>query len=167
MRRARTALATAVVAALVGLLLLPGSAAAHTPLVASNPPADTIVDLAPDHVVLEFEEPVAADDDSVVVTDSDGKDRAVGVLRSINGRLVSVVVDPLGPSGEWQVDFQVRGDDGHLVDGSFGFGVGEGATLAAGTGISPLSAVAVILLVMTGGFLVLAPRLVRSVEGLR
>ena len=160
-------MATAVVAALVGLLLLPGSAAAHTPLVASNPPADTIVDLAPDHVVLEFEEPVAADDGSVVVTDSDGKDRAVGVLRSINGRLVSVVVDPLGPSGEWQVDFQVRGDDGHLVDGSFGFGVGEGATLAAGTGISPLSAVAVILLVMTGGFLVLAPRLVRSVEGLR
>jgi methionine-rich copper-binding protein CopC len=150
----------AVVALLGAIVLAPGSAQAHTPLVSSNPAAGSVQDVAPDHVVLEFDEPVAADDGSVVVRDSEGRDRVAGVLRSVNGRLVSVVLDPDGPTGAWEVSFRVVGQDGHLVTGDFGFSVGEGGA-ATGFALSASAAASVIVLLVATGFLVLVPRVSR------
>jgi hypothetical protein len=123
-----------------------------------------VLDLAPDHVVLEFEEPVAADDGSVVVRDSEGRDRVAGVLRSANGRLVSVVLDPDGPSGAWEVTYRVIGQDGHVVTGDFGFSVGESATGVNGFALSASAAASVIVLLAATGFLVLVPRVSRRAE---
>jgi copper transport protein len=152
------AVATLLAAAIV---LAPGSAQAHTPLVSSSPAEGSVLERAPDHVVLEFEEPVAADNGSVVVQDSEGRDRVAGVLRSANGKLVSVVLDPNGPSGAWKVAFQVRGGDGHLVTGDFGFSVGAGGAAATGFALSASAAASVIVLLVATGLLVLLPRVSR------
>lgn len=163
-RRARRALALLVAAVLVAIALLPATAEAHTPLVASNPAPGDVVDLAPDHVVLEFDQPVAADEGSVVVRDAEGRDRTAGVLRSISGTLVSVVLDPQGPAGAWEVAYRVRGGDGHLVTGDFGFDVGQSTATATGFSLSASSAATIIVLLLAGGVLVLVPRVVTRDE---
>lgn len=161
-QRIRGCLAAALTTLLAAAIVLaPASAQAHTPLVSSNPAAGSVQELAPDHVVLEFDEPVAAGDGSVVVRDSEGQDRVAGVLRSANGRLVSVVLDPDGPSGAWEVGYQVRGQDGHLVTGDFAFSVGEGAASVGGFVLSASTAASVIVLLAATGFLVLVPRVSR------
>jgi methionine-rich copper-binding protein CopC len=156
-RRAPRGLGLAVATVLGAIVLLPGAAEAHTPLVASNPVPGSVLDLAPDHVVLEFEQPVAADESSVVVRDAEGRDRTAGVLRSVSGTLISVVLDPQGPAGAWEVVYRVRGADGHLVTGTFAFSVGE-STATTPSSLSASSAATIIVLLLAGGVLVLVPR---------
>ena len=157
-----------VVAALVGAwVLMPTAASAHSELVSSNPSDGSVEDLVPDHVVLEFGEPVAVNADSVQVVGPDGADRAIGVLGSTTGRLVSVAVEPVEQEGSWQVRYRVLGGDGHVVSGRVDFNVGTSSGGVASFELTPASAATIILLVAASGYLVLAPRLVRDLEGVR
>ena len=166
-RRARARLLTAFAALAAAVVLVPTSASAHSDLVASNPSDDSVVDHAPDHVVLEFVDPVAVADDSVQVVGPDGEDRAIGVLGSDTGRLVSVVVDPGGKRGSWQIRYRVLGADGHAVSGRVDFSVGEPSGSLGGLDLTPLAAGAIVVLAASGGYLLLAPRLVRDLEDVR
>lgn len=166
-RRTRARLLPAIAALAASVVFMPTNASAHTDLVSSNPSDGSVVDFVPDHVVLEFADPVATDADSVQVLGPDGKDRAIGVLGSNTGRLVSVVVDPGGSQGSWQVRYDVLGSDGHAVSGRMDFSVGEPSGVLGGLDLSPLSASALIVLVAAGGYLLMAPRLARDLEGVR
>ena len=79
-RRARARLLTAIAALAASVVLVPTSASAHSELVASNPSDDSVVDHVPDHVVLEFVDPVSVDDDSVQVVGPDGEVLEQGLL---------------------------------------------------------------------------------------
>lgn len=125
-----------VLGALVAVLLLPVGAQAHTGLVSSSPGNGERLDAAPSHVVLEFGAPVSAGDASVVVLDGDGTQRAEAVLISYTGRAASVLLTPGGAVGRWQVRYEVRGADGHLVAGALGFGVA--AATARGAAVLPV-----------------------------
>lgn len=158
----------AALGALVALLVsVPAPASAHTDLVSSNPAHESVMDFVPDHVVLEFDEPVGIDNDSVQVIGPDGDDRAIGVLGSDTGRLVSVAMDPNEKEGSWQVRYRVLGVDGHVVSGRLDFAVGESSPPLGGLEISPLAASALVVLLAAGGYLLMAPRLARDLEGVR
>ena len=79
-QRIRGCLAAALTTMLAAAIVLtPASAQAHTPLVSSNPAAGSVQELAPDHVVLEFEEePVLAEDVVLAEPDHDARRRQHG-----------------------------------------------------------------------------------------
>ena len=166
-RRARARLLTAIAALAASVVLVPTGASAHSELVASNPSDDSVVDHIPDHVVLEFVDPVSVDDDSVQVVGPDGEDRAIGVLGSDTGRLVSIVVGSGGSRGSWQIRYRVLGADGHAVSGRVDFSVGEPSGGLGGLELTPLAAGSIIVLVAAVGYLFMAPRLVRDLEEVR
>jgi methionine-rich copper-binding protein CopC len=151
-----------VVAALVTVLLSPTTAQAHTGLVGSTPaPAARLVE-PPVVVVLEFAEPVAADRGSVHVLDPGGVDRAAEVLVSHDGRVVSVVLDPRGPAGRWLVEYQVRGSDGHVVDGGLAYAVGSGDVDGWSVSLAPVPALLLIVGVGAAAYLLLVVWLRRT-----
>lgn len=166
-RRGRARLLFAFAALAASLVLVPTGASAHSELVASNPSDDSVVDFVPDHVVLEFVDPVGVGNDSVQVVGPDGEDRAIGVLGSDQGRLVSVVVGSGGKRGSWQIRYRVLGADGHAVSGRVDFSVGKPSGGLGGLELSPLSASAIVILAAAGGYLLMAPRLARDLEDVR
>jgi len=167
-RRTCARLLTAVAALAASIVVFaPTGASAHTDLVSSNPSAGSVVDHAPDHLVLEFVDPVGVDNDSVQVVGPDGEDRAIGVLGSATGRLVSVAVEPGGQRGSWQIRYRVLGADGHAVSGRLDFSVGEPSGSLGGLDLTALSAGTIIVVVAAGGYLLMAPRMVRDLEGVR
>jgi len=142
----------------VALAWAPVAAVAHTPLVSSTPTSGDRIGEPPTHVVLEFREPVSADDDSVTVAAPGGADRVEGVLVSANGRLVSAVLGAQGQQGTWVVSYRVRGSDGHLVSGRFGFTVGDGLATGALPSLQPGAAVPLLLVIAVLAFVALVPR---------
>ena len=139
-----------VLGSLVTVLLPVVPAQAHTGLVASAPADGERLAVEPSHVVLEFAAPVSAGDDAVRVLDGRGVQRAEAVLLAHTGRTASVVLAPGGAAGRWQVRYEVRGADGHLVLGDLAFGVSAPASRSsAALPVLPATALA-------GGVLVAA-----------
>lgn len=138
--------------ALVLLLTVP--AQAHTGLVSSAPEDGERLDVAPSHVVLEFAAPVSVTDASVRVLDGRGAQRAEAVLLSHTGRDASVVLAPGGDAGRWQVRYEVRGEDGHLITGALGFGV-DAAAARSSAALPALPAAGTAALALVAALLVL------------
>lgn len=139
---------------LVVVLLLAVPAQAHTGLVASAPADGERLDAVPSHVVLEFAGPVSAGDSSVQVLDGRGAQRGEAVLLSHTGRAASVVLAPGGAAGSWQVQYEVRGEDGHLITGALGFGV-DAAAVRSSAALPVLPATATAAAALVVGMLVL------------
>jgi hypothetical protein len=76
-------------------------------------------------------------------------------------------MDPNEKEGSWQVRYRVVGLDGHAVSGRVDFSVGEASPALGGLDISPLAASSLIVLLAAGGYLLMAPRLARDLEGVR
>jgi methionine-rich copper-binding protein CopC len=127
--RART-LVLALLAALVGGALLAAPAQAHDRLVASTPSADQSVDVAPDQLVLSFSNEPLDLGHTVVVRDAAGAEVAVGEP-VVAGRDVDVALPPL-PAGAYTVVWRVVSQDGHPIEGTYGF--------AVTTGVAPTTA---------------------------
>lgn len=119
------ALVVAVVAAVAGLVLAAAPAQAHDRLVGSSPAADQAVDVAPDQLVLSFSNEPLELGSSVAVRDASGADLAVGPPL-VSGRDVSVAL-PVAPAGAYTVVWRVVSQDGHPIEGTFGFTVTTGA----------------------------------------
>jgi copper transport protein len=120
MRLARRALAV-VVCGLVLMTALPGSAGAHAVLEKTTPGWGAVLAGTPQSITLVYDEDVVAHYARVSVVTPDGRDLA-GVPR-VSG---SVVVVPLraGSTGSYTVRWHmVAGDDGHVTEGAFSFGV--------------------------------------------
>lgn len=122
--------------ATAGVLLLAPPAQAHSGMLSSSPAEGERLEQAPSHVVLEFAAPVSASDASIRVVDGTGATRSEAVLLSHSRSVVSVLVADGGGAGVWQVRFEVRGQDGHVVAGGFDFGVD--ASAARGTAVLPV-----------------------------
>ncbi len=124
-----TRLVVGVLAALVLALWCAPSASAHTRLESTAPAAGSTSDSPVDEVALRFTLPVTSLGDGIVV---DGPAGTVAAdVASAEGGLVLVATpaEPLA-AGDYTVSWTAAAQDGHPLEGSFGFTV-------AGTGPAP------------------------------
>jgi copper transport protein len=107
--------------------LNPGAAWAHPYLVRTLPQAGYAVATPPSEIGLVFDETVTFNDDAIVV---DGQSRGIIATSpptaSRQSQKLTVQPETSLPSGRYVVRWQVIGEDGHPVTGSFSFGVGSG-----------------------------------------
>ncbi|KRA38849.1 MULTISPECIES: copper resistance protein CopC [unclassified Nocardioides] len=143
-----------VVVAVVALSALLGSgaapAAAHPNAIQSTPEAGSVAPEAPKAISIALSEPAVARGSTLKVTGPDGKVVATGpVTEKANGQILSVVPRTTLASAIYTVRWSALGDDGHVVSGSFRFGVAAangddppGAASLTGAGQRPESSAA-------------------------
>ena len=132
--RVLTALVTVVLAALA--LAGAGPAAAHAARIAADPAEDTVLTASPQRVTATFNEPMQKAFAAMTVVGPDGNLWSTGEPE-VADALVSVGVRPLGPAGDYTVNYRLTSADGHVVTGSWSF-----ALDVAGTGTPGPSATA-------------------------
>lgn len=119
---ARTATLAAAAAIALGSIAVAAPASAHDQLVASDPAADATIDALPEQLTLVYSgELIDAEDGTAVqVLSPSGED--VAGEATIDGTDVDVPLTD-GGAGDYEVTWRVVSNDGHPVDGSFGFSV--------------------------------------------
>lgn len=120
-RGSRTAFVAAAAATLVFLPLATSApASAHDQLVASDPAADSTVEVLPDELTLVFSgELIDAGDGTAVEVLSPAGDDVAGAPE-LSGTDVTVPLTG-GGAGEYEVTWRVVSNDGHPIDGTFSF----------------------------------------------
>lgn len=112
----------------IALFLLCGTgspAFADGRLVSAKPAAGARVNKAPEAVRLTFDKPVLGGGANVVnVTGPDGKPWSAGTM-GIDENVVTALLSPLGPKGEYVVDYVVRLGDPVPLTGQFRFTLTE------------------------------------------
>ena len=143
-----------VVVAVVALSALLGGgaapAAAHPNAIQSTPEAGSVAPEAPKAISIALSEPAVARGSTFEVTGPGGKAVATGpVTEKANGQILSVVPRKTLASAVYTVRWSALGDDGHVVSGSFRFGVATadgddppGAASLTGAGQRPDSSAA-------------------------
>ncbi|KRC53384.1 MULTISPECIES: copper resistance protein CopC [unclassified Nocardioides] len=143
-----------VVVAVVALSALLGGgaapAAAHPNAIQSTPEAGSVAPEAPKAISIALSEPAVARGSTFEVTGPGGKAVATGpVTEKANGQILSVVPRTTLASAVYTVRWSALGDDGHVVSGSFRFGVATadgddppGAASLTGAGQRPDSSAA-------------------------
>ncbi|MEU8560528.1 copper resistance CopC family protein [Streptomyces cyaneofuscatus] len=121
--RARFAARTLVVPAALGTLLMGAPlAAAHTDLDSSTPVAEASLAEVPESVTLTFSDPMDQKYAKVAVTSPDKQVVSQGTPQ-VDGKRVTIALDPQAPAGEYSVGYRVVSADGHPVSGSYSFTV--------------------------------------------
>jgi copper transport protein len=115
---------------LLACLLAPAGAAAHASLQESVPADGTVVEVAPDEVVLEFSGRVSAGSGSIRVFAPDEQEVQVGAPTPTDGTRITQRIDA-SAAGTYGVSYVVASEDGHVINGATTFSVGEPST---GTG---------------------------------
>ncbi|MEO7371107.1 MAG: copper resistance protein CopC, partial [Ilumatobacteraceae bacterium] len=130
LRRAACAcVAGLVLATVVGV----GTASAHAELSKSDPQPGAVLDVAPTHVTLTFNETVEISLGALRMFDGTGQSIDISTARHPDGNGSVVVVDlPQLENGSYVVDWRVVSSDSHPVHAAFTFQVGPESTLAAG-----------------------------------
>ena len=115
---------------LVAIVVAPSTAFAHAGLESSDPAPGSYLDVSPTRVVLTFDEQVASAFGSIRIVDSAARVRVETPLR--RGDTKHVVVGELDETlgdGTYVVVWRVTSSDGHPVQGSFTFTVGDATTV--------------------------------------
>lgn len=111
-------------AALCGTVFGASPAAAHDQLTGTEPRVNQIVAAMPKVVRLTFSGSPMAIGTTVLVVDAKGG-RVGSARATVKGNIVSLEL-PSAPTDAWyQVRWRVVSADGHLLSGSFDFGVGD------------------------------------------
>src|SRR4051794_4104356 len=127
------------VAALGALGTGPAAALAHPVLSGAAPSPGLVSPQSPHSVLLSLSEPAAAGGSSISVVASSGARVLLGPVRaSRDGRTLSAAVPHPLRSAVYAVRWRALGQDGHVVSGSWSFGV-AGAGGKAPAGASALS----------------------------
>ncbi|MBO0609972.1 copper resistance CopC/CopD family protein [Myceligenerans salitolerans] len=129
--------AAALIAALLLSLWCAPSAGAHTRLESTAPAAGSTSSRPVTEVTLRFTLPVSVLGDGVVIDGPEGTVEA-DVAPAEDGLVLTATPgDPLGP-GDYTVTWYAAAQDGHPLEGSFGFTVaGEGSGGSAGAAGTP------------------------------
>lgn len=117
------------------LLVVLGAASpvsAHAGLDSSTPAASSVLEEAPDSIVLDFDEAVEASLTTIEVVDQDQTAMAVGDPQEVAADASVVVADlPDLADGVYVVVWRISSVDGHIVDGAFSFQIGTEADVDA------------------------------------
>ncbi|MFF7155744.1 copper resistance protein CopC [Streptomyces sp. NPDC008139] len=152
----RLAALAACLGGLLALLLgVAAPASAHAALIRTDPADGSVVQSAPQRVVLTFSEGVLLSADSLRVLDPQGKDVAVGKPQHDSGKdsgsTATVGLRPGIGNGTYTVAWKAVSQDSHPVAGAFTFSVGaasktsvdlSGAAAAGGGAASTLYGIA-------------------------
>lgn len=102
-------------------------AAAHAGLESSLPAASSVLEQAPDNIVLDFDEPIEASTASIVLFDQSGGEVALGAVEGATGDTsIALAAMPDLAAGTYAVVWRVTSIDGHVIDGAFSFRIGTG-----------------------------------------
>jgi methionine-rich copper-binding protein CopC len=113
----------------VGLLLAamtltatvsPQVASAHATRVSSEPADNAVLTAGPDQVSATFNEQLQTTFAAMAVVGPDGNVWSTG-QPTVQGAVVSIGMRPLGPAGNYTVNYRVTSADGHVVSGSWSF----------------------------------------------
>ncbi len=125
----------------LGWLLLPIPAFAHSQLIDSDPAAGALLDTSPQTLRLEWSESVSLQFSSIKVYDRTRKEQRIGALGQPSGQdtVIKASLPDTLPAGTYTVVWRVvSGADGHLTAGSFAFRVKGSGTTADDQGpVSP------------------------------
>ena len=103
-----------------------GPAFAHDELIGSSPEPGEVFETAPAEVALSFSGDIIEAGTAVVVVDHHGEEVEVGAP-VVAGTEVTAAL-PTDLSGDYQARWRAVSADGHPIEGTIDFGVGEGAT---------------------------------------
>ncbi|WP_052160818.1 copper resistance CopC family protein [Kocuria marina] len=132
-QRSTTSLA-ALFAALLALALVvttAGPASAHDELVRTNPQAGAKLEKAPTALELTFSGNIQDIGSEVRVTDSHGTDMTRGTLAAQNTTVSQPLREGGGEDETYTVTWRVVSQDGHPIEGTFTYTVGDGSATAA------------------------------------
>ena len=120
-RRAHLVVLALLFAAVAFATTLPaGAASAHAARVSTDPADHAAVSTGPGRVSATFNEDLQTTFAAMTVVGPDGNLWSIG-LPQVHGTVVSVGVRPLGPTGNYAVNYRVTSADGHVVSGSWTF----------------------------------------------
>ncbi len=97
-----------------------GTASAHAARISVDPAENAAVSAGPAHVRATFNEDLQTTFAAMTVVGPDGNLWSSGQPQ-VAGAVVSVGVRPLGPTGNYTVNYRVTSADGHVVSGSWSF----------------------------------------------
>ncbi len=126
-----------VCASMAGVAALPAAPAlAHASLEASTPAPSSVLEEAPQAIVLDFDEAIEAGLSSIQLFDAGQRLVEIGEPEAA-GRDDSIVTAELPEldDGIYAVVWRVASADGHIVDGAFGFTVGTSSTGSTSAGL--------------------------------
>ncbi len=119
----------ALLLALAFALIGPLSARGHADLLSSDPSAGQILESMPKTVTLEFAENIlivdASEDANQILVSNESGERIDDSQVVVAGAIVSTQVDQSAANGNYSVVYRVVSADGHPIEGSFSFVVGE------------------------------------------
>jgi copper transport protein len=106
---------------------------AHAELLSSDPQPGAVLDTAPSHITLKFNEPVEISLGALRLFDGTGATIDISTARHPDGLGQAVEVDlPALKNGSYVVDWRVVSADSHPVHAAFTFQVGPTSNLASG-----------------------------------
>jgi methionine-rich copper-binding protein CopC len=106
-----------------GLALInPATATAHSYILGTSPARNAVVPVAPAQVAITWNEQVTQVQETV--TGPGGAVWSTGSVHGSGGEY-SVALKPSAPAGAYAVSWQVKSDDGDIVNGTWNFTVGH------------------------------------------
>jgi copper resistance protein C len=115
----RKALVTAL---LFSAALFAGPASAHTSLISTAPEANESLTELPTQIVIIADGSIQEPGTAIVVTGPDGS-RVDDGSTQVEGSSVLVGLGPSTQSGTYTVNYRLVAEDGHALEGSYGFAV--------------------------------------------
>ena len=104
-----------------------GVASAHAARIATDPAENAVLTQGPQRVSATFNEELQAEFAAMTVVGPDGNLWSTGDPQ-VQGAVIGVGVQPLGPAGTYTVNYRVTSADGHPVSGSWSFRLTVAAT---------------------------------------
>ena len=109
------------------LFLYPSIASAHAYIIKSTPSENEILDESPGKVSIEFDETIQPNFNSIEVFDSAGKrvDQKHGRIDAKNHAIIESSLKKSLPDGTYSIRWRVVSSDGHPVQGTIPFQIGN------------------------------------------
>jgi copper resistance protein C len=136
-RRAHVVVVALLLAAITfATTLTAGAASAHAARVSVDPADNASVSAGPARVSATFNEDLQTTFAAMTVVGPDGNLWSAGGAQ-VHGTVVSVGVRPLGPVGNYTVNYRVTSADGHVVAGAWSFRLTTPGTGTSGPSPQP------------------------------
>ena len=121
----RTAATLSAVGALTALGLVP--AAAHDEVLSTSPEQGAVLESAPEQIELSYSGEIMDIGHQVLVTGPDGLSVTEGPLERDGSQVVQPLAETGSEEGTYQVVWRVVSSDGHPIEGTYTYQVGDGA----------------------------------------
>ena len=121
----RTAATVSAVGALTALGLAP--AAAHDEVLSTSPEQGAVLESAPEQIELSYSGEIMDIGHQVLVTGPEGQSVTEGPLERDGSQVVQPLAETGSEEGTYQVVWRVVSSDGHPIEGTYTYQVGDGA----------------------------------------